>query len=55
MKKWWKRKTFWAAVILAASVLLPVFTSLGPEQITAIRTVLVAFMGVFMREAIEKK
>ncbi len=55
MKKWYRRKTVWAAVLLAASTLLPAFTSLNPEQLIAIQGVLVALMGIFMREAIEKK
>ena len=55
MKKWYRRKTVWAAIVLGASVLLPAFTSLNPEQLKAIQGVLVAAMAIFMREAIEKK
>lgn len=55
MKKWYERKTVWAAILLGASTLLPAFTSLDPVQLKAIQGVLVALMGIFMREAIEKK
>ena len=55
MKKWYERKTFWAAVALAVTALLSSFTSLDPEQVKAIQTVMVAASLIFMREAIEKK
>ncbi len=55
MKKWYERKTVWAAVALAISALLTSFTSLNPEQVKAIQTIMVAASLIFMREAIEKK
>ena len=55
MKPWYRRKTVWAAVGLAASAILASFTSLDPEQIKAIQTVVVALSLIFMREAIAKK
>ena len=54
-KKWYQRKTVWAAILLGASTLLPAFTLLDPEQLKAIQAVLVALMAIFMRSAIEKK
>ncbi len=54
MKKWYERKTVWAAILLGGSVLLPNFTALTPEQIKAIQAVLVSLMAIFMRSAIEK-
>ncbi len=54
-KKWYERKTFWAAALLATTAILSSFTSLNPEQVKAIQTVLAALSLIFMREAIEKK
>ncbi len=55
MKPWYRRKTVWAAAVLAASALLSSFTALTPEQVKAVQTVLTALSLIFMREAIEKK
>ncbi len=55
IKKWYQRKTVWAAILLGASTLLPAFTSLGPEQLKAIQGILVALMAIFMRSAVEKR
>ncbi len=55
MKKWYQRKTFWAAAVLAATAILSSFTSLNPEHIKAIQTVLAALSLMFIRDAIEKK
>lgn len=55
MKPWYRRKTVWAAVGLAASALLASFTSLDPEQVKSVQMVLAALSLIFMREAIEKK
>lgn len=52
MKPWYRRKTVWAAAGLAASAMLAEFTSMSPEQIKAIQTVVIAASLIFMRDAI---
>ena len=52
-KKWYKQRTFWTMVLLAGTVVAPEFVAITPEQIGAIRTLLVAVGAIFMRDSVE--
>ena len=52
-KPFYKQKTFWAAVILAATVVAPEFVAINPGQLAAIQKLIIAIGAIFMRQGIE--
>ena len=53
IKPWYKQKTTWTGVSMMVAAILPVFTSLSPQQIAAIGTVLGGLGLIFLRQGVE--
>ncbi len=55
MKPFYKQKTFWAGIAIIITAIVPAFTELRPQQITAITTALGGLGLIFLREAVNNE
>ena len=52
-KPWFEQKTFWTGVTMFIVAVLPAFTSITTEQVTAIEAALAGLALIFLRQGVE--
>lgn len=52
-KEFYQQKTFWTAVLYAATIFAPQFVVISPEKLQAVQGLLAVIGAIFMRQGIE--